>query len=119
MFELFRRLRYLANRRRLDRELENDMQFHREMAARQGRNNFGNVLLLREDSRQAWGWTWIDRLIQDLHYAGRILRRSPGLAASVTINCRKRTMRSAPRATPIWPRSRCPATAVSPRNSTP
>lgn len=85
MGELFRRLRYLLFRRRFDQELENDMAFHREMAAREGRNNFGNTLRLREQSREAWGWTWIDRLIQDLHYAGRILWRSPGFTLTAVI----------------------------------
>ena len=42
MGELWRRLLYLLNRRRLDSELASDMDFHREMAARAGRNNFGN-----------------------------------------------------------------------------
>lgn len=36
MRELFRRFRYLLNRRRFDRELESEMLFHREMAARAG-----------------------------------------------------------------------------------
>jgi predicted permease len=54
------------------------MQFHREMAAREGRNNFGNVLQLREEAREAWGWTWIDRLGQDLRYGVRVMLRSPG-----------------------------------------
>jgi DNA-binding GntR family transcriptional regulator len=49
MTEFLRRLHYLVNRRRFDRELESDMQFHREMAARAGRANFGNMLQLRED----------------------------------------------------------------------
>ena len=67
MGEFFRRIRYLINRRRFDAELESDMEFHREMAARAGRSNFGNTLRMREQSREAWGWTWLDRLVQDLH----------------------------------------------------
>src|SRR5450631_2603561 len=54
MGELMRRIRYLLNRRRFDAELENDMEFHREMAAREGRRNFGNTLRLREQAHEAW-----------------------------------------------------------------
>ena len=78
MNEFFRRLRYLLSRRRFDLELESDMEFHREMAAKEGRDNFGNVLRLREDAREAWGWVWIDRLAQDLRYGVRVTLRSPG-----------------------------------------
>src|ERR1017187_1574599 len=78
MGEIFRRIRYLVNRRRLDAELESDMEFHREMAARAGRSNFGNTLRMREQAREAWGWTWLDRLVQDLRYGSRILVRCPG-----------------------------------------
>ena len=78
MAELFRRIKYLINRRRLDAELASDMEFHREMAARAGRSNFGNTLRMREQAREAWGWTWLDRLVQDLRYGVRILARSPG-----------------------------------------
>jgi hypothetical protein len=78
MGELFRRIRYLINWRRLDAELADEMEFHREMAARAGRNNFGNTLRLREQAFEAWGWTWLDRLFQDLRYGVRIWARSPG-----------------------------------------
>ncbi len=85
MGEFFRRLRYLLNRRRFDQELQNDLEFHREMAALQGRRNIGNMLRLREQSREAWGWVWLDRLVQDLRYAGRGLLRSPGFTLAAML----------------------------------
>ena len=78
MGELFRRIYYLLHRRRLDAELQNDIDFHREMAARAGRNNLGNTLRIREQAQEAWGWIWLDRLLQDLRYGMRILVRAPG-----------------------------------------
>lgn len=77
MTQFFRRIRYLLNRKRLDQDLANDLDFHREMAAREGRV-FGNTLLVREEARDAWGWTWLDRLVQDLRFAARTLGKSPG-----------------------------------------
>src|SRR5689334_16543993 len=82
--ELGRRLWYLVQRRRLDRELADDMEVHRELAAlAAARGNgeatrFGSTLRWREEAREAWGWMWIDRLSQDLRYGARLLRRSPG-----------------------------------------
>jgi predicted permease len=80
MNTLLRRLDYLLHRRRFDQELADDLEFHRDMAARHGNPPPGNALLLREEARDAWGWTWIDRLGQDLRYALRTLRRSPVFA---------------------------------------
>jgi hypothetical protein len=78
MTELFRRLRYLLHRGRFDQELADDLEFHREMAARDGGVPLGDAVRLREDARAAWGWTWLDRLQQDLKYAVRMLWRAPG-----------------------------------------
>src|SRR6185369_15582166 len=78
MRDFLRRLYYLANRRRMDEELAADLEVHRELAARAGGMPVGNTLYLREESRDAWGWTWIDRLVQDLRYAARVLCRTPG-----------------------------------------
>ena len=55
MLELFRRLYFLVNRRRLDNELANDMAVHREMLGAEARTSFGNPTLLHEQSREAWG----------------------------------------------------------------
>src|SRR5690348_14010309 len=85
MTTFFRCLHYLLNRRRLDQELANNLEFHREMSSQQGNMRIGNALRLREEARDAWGWTWIDRLGQDLRYAARGLRRSPGFAAAAIL----------------------------------
>jgi predicted permease len=85
MGELWRRIVYLFNRRRLEAELAADMEFHREMAARAGHDNFGNVLRMREQAREAWGWTWLDDLVHDLRYGARILTRSPGFSVIIVL----------------------------------
>jgi putative ABC transport system permease protein len=85
VLQFFRRLHYFLNQGRFDGELQDDMEFHREMAKQHGRSNFGNLLRLREDAREAWGWTWIDRVIQDLRFAMRMGRRNPLYSAFVIL----------------------------------
>jgi predicted permease len=76
--EWARRVWFLFNRRRLERELRQEMEAHREMLGDPAR--FGNTLHLREEARDVWGCQWLDHAAQDLRYGLRTLRHSPGFA---------------------------------------
>ncbi|MGA7258252.1 MAG: ABC transporter permease [Terracidiphilus sp.] len=49
----------------------------RDEALRRARAELGSVAARGEDCRRAWGAQWFDELCGDLHYALRILRKSP------------------------------------------
>jgi hypothetical protein len=88
MGTLLRKLVFAIRRGRFNRELEEEMRLHLEMKAearggtQDARNSaqrqFGNSLLLRETSREMWGWVWLETLWQDLSYGSRMLRKNPG-----------------------------------------
>ena len=94
--EFFNRLRFLASRGRMERELEEEIELHIEeraaelvaagvperRAGAQARREFGNGLRTAEASRSAWQWTWFEDLIADTRYAARSFRRDKGFAAT-------------------------------------
>ncbi len=49
----------------------------REDAERAARREFGNLGVVKEVTREMWGGGWLERLMQDLRYGARTLRRSP------------------------------------------
>ena len=83
--EWIRRVGYLLRRDVLEDELRREMEAHRAQMGEPPA--FGNTLRLREEARDAWGWTWLDDFVQDVRFALRTLRHSPGfsLTAIVTL----------------------------------
>jgi hypothetical protein len=81
--EWFRRLAYLLRRGAADDELRREMESHRAMM--DDPRKFGNTMRLRDEARDAWGWRWLDDVTQDMRFAWRTLRRSPGFTVTAIV----------------------------------
>jgi predicted permease len=90
-------LKWLWRRRRIDEDTRAELEWHRELlvdrylrsgltpdeAHRAAARQLGNVTRHLEDIHSMNGFRWMDGLIQDLHYAWRQLRHSPGFCLVV------------------------------------
>lgn len=99
MRELLSRLRDWTRRNTLDRELNEELQFHqqqleRDAAARgvpaadiasTARRQIGNVTATRERARERWSIPTVDNLLQDLRHAIRGLKRNPGFTLTAVL----------------------------------
>jgi len=78
-------------RKSRERDLDRELRAHLELEARElqeqglsleesqqaARRAFGNVALVEQEVREVWGWTSLERPVQDLRFAVRMLFKSP------------------------------------------
>ena len=97
LIELWYRVTATFRRRRLERDLDDEVAFHLAMrhadtvaggvlpsdAKREARRRFGNVTVLKEQMREMRTFPSLDSIRQDVWYAVRSLRRQPGVSAVI------------------------------------
>ncbi|MGC1091069.1 MAG: ABC transporter permease [Candidatus Acidiferrum sp.] len=88
------RLRFFNHRPEFEDQLSDELQFHiearaaeledaglsKDEALRRARSEFGSTQLVREDSREAWQFQWLEQLVMDLRVGFRMLWRRPGFS---------------------------------------
>jgi predicted permease len=93
------RLQTLFRRDQIAHRLDDEIQFHleqqigeniaagmsREEACYAALRTFGNPTVLKEDTRDTWGWLRLEQMGQDLRYAFRTLRKSAGFTATAIL----------------------------------
>lgn len=92
MWRLWLRLQTLFRRERNVQRLDDEIQFHIDQQIAENRaagmspeearyaamRTFGNPTVLKEETRDTWGWTWPEQMAQDLRYGARALAKNPG-----------------------------------------
>ena len=98
--DLAYRIRVLFSRRKVETDLDDELQFHLEQQAdkhtcagvppnealRRARIELGGIEQVKEETRDAWGMRLVESTAQDIAYAFRVLRKSPGFTAAVVLS---------------------------------
>src|SRR5688572_27707627 len=99
MAKFLRRMIFWWQRDRIEAELREEMETHRQLRRdalashdanepdAQSRRALGNTTLAIEDARGVWIWPWLESVLSDVRRGARSLRRQPSfsITALVTI----------------------------------
>ena len=99
LHDLLFRLRTLMRRPAAENELDDELRFHLERqtakyvssgmseaeALRRARLEFGGLDQVKNECREARGLSFVESLVQDLHYSARTLLHSPAFTACVVL----------------------------------
>ncbi|HEY2546103.1 MAG TPA: ABC transporter permease [Candidatus Acidoferrum sp.] len=81
------------------KELDKEIQHHLQMAAAErgergasirdaesgAQREFGNVGLVKEVTRDTWGWRWLEDLFEDVRYGLRVLSKNPSFSIAAVL----------------------------------
>jgi predicted permease len=95
MHEFVKRLGSLFRRRRMEREMAEELEFHQAMlqskylregmptavAEKAARKTFGDARRWQERLREVWQFRWLENLVRDVRFSARLLGKSPGFTA--------------------------------------
>src|SRR5271168_2160720 len=85
----------MRRRKRMLEELDEDIREHiaretqdnieRGMPPQEARyaamRKFGNVMRVKEETREVWSFIWFEQLLEDIRFGLRMRRKDPGFAA--------------------------------------